>query len=170
MARPRLPRQRSPARRPPRVRRAIDIVIAIAAALAVPRFAAAALGESAASVAADRKALGATARGVTQRRGYSIHELASGSSTVREYVTPGGVVFAVAWNGLAHPDLTPLLGAYAAEYEQADRDQPRVPGRRRRHVGTERLVVEKWGHMRDLHGRAYAPALVPAGVKLDAIR
>jgi len=31
-------------------------------------------------------------------------------------------------------------------------------------------VVETWGHMRAMRGRAYVPALVPAGVALDEIR
>jgi hypothetical protein len=32
------------------------------------------------------------------------------------------------------------------------------------------VVVEKWGHMRNLQGRAYAPALMPQGVSVDEIR
>jgi hypothetical protein len=32
------------------------------------------------------------------------------------------------------------------------------------------VVVERWGHMRDLHGRAYLPALLPDGVTVDDLQ
>jgi hypothetical protein len=130
----------------------------------------AALGEPASSIAEDRKALRAAARATVSRDGYSVEEMQSGGVTLREYVSPDGRVFAIAWDGLAHPDLKPLLGSYAGEYEAASAAAPRAPGRRSHRLRSDRLVVERWGHMRDRHGRAYAPALVPAGVELDAIR
>jgi len=37
-------------------------------------------------------------------------------------------------------------------------------------VRTDRVVVEKWGNMRNLQGRAYAPALIPPGVSIDEIK
>lgn len=130
----------------------------------------AALGEPASSIAGDREALRAAARATVARDGYSVEEMRSGSVTLREYVSPDGRVFAIAWDGLAHPDLKPLLGSYAGEYEAASAAAPRAPGRRSQRLQSDRLVVERWGHMRDRHGRAYAPALVPSGVALDAIR
>ena len=66
----------------------------------------------------------------TDRNGYTVQELRSDSVTLREYVAPTGVIFAIAWNGLIHPDLTPLLGSYAGEYGTALRHSPREPGRR----------------------------------------
>ncbi len=139
-------------------------------ALVVAAPARAALGEPASSIATDRSALRAKARATVSRDGYSVEEMRTGSVTLREYVSPDGRVFAIAWDGLAHPDLKPLLGAYAAEYEAASRAAPRTPGRRSQRLRSDRLVVERWGHMRDRHGRAYDPALLPAGVTLDAIR
>lgn len=130
----------------------------------------AALGESSDSITLDKKALSAVRRTTTVRNGYTIHEIASDSTVVREYVSPSGIVFGIAWNGLIHPDLTQLLGAYAGEYEETLRQTPRQPGRRRLQVKTNRLVVEKWGHMRNLQGRAYAPSLIPPGVSIDEIR
>lgn len=129
----------------------------------------AALGEGAASVDEDAKVLAASRGGTSEHGLYRVETVTSGSGTMREYVSASGVVFAVAWNGVAHPDLRPMLGSYAGEYESALARTPRAPGRRHQQVTTGRLVVEKWGHMRDLHGRAYAPALVPAGVSLDEI-
>ena len=128
------------------------------------------LGESADSITSDRKALSGMRRATTARNGYTIHEIDSDATVVREYVSPSGIVFGITWNGLIHPDLTQLLGAYAGEYEEALRQTPRQPGRRRLQVKTNRVIVEKWGHMRNLQGRAYAPDLIPPGVRIDEIR
>jgi len=128
------------------------------------------IGESADSVDSDRKVLSAVRGATTVRDGYTVHEVSSGATTVREYVSPAGTVFAVAWNGLAHPDLTLLLGAYAGEYENALQQTPRKRGQRTLRVQANRVVVEKWGHIRNLQGRAYAPDLIPPGVSIDAIK
>jgi len=128
------------------------------------------LGESDDSIASDEKALSAVRGAAAVRNGYTVHELQSNSTTIREYVSPSGVVFGIAWNGRGHPDLTPLLGSYAGEYNEALRQTPREPGRRPFSVKTDRVVVEKWGHMRNLKGRAYAPALIPPGVSVDEIK
>ena len=134
------------------------------------RQALATLGEPAASVESDRKALSAGERATTPRAGYTVQEVVSDANAVREYISSAGIVFAIAWNGLTHPDLAPLLGAYAGEYRQALRQTPRKPGRRSLQVKGNRVVVEKWGHMRNLQGRAYAPALIPSGVSADEIK
>ena len=130
----------------------------------------AALGETRDSVESDREKLTAVRGVVTDHRDYTVHEIKTASTALREYVTPAGVVFAIAWNGLVHPDLTELLGSYAEEYREALRKSPRKHGRRHLRVKSDRVVVEKWGHIRDLKGRAYAPDLIPAGVSIDAIK
>jgi hypothetical protein len=128
------------------------------------------LGESDDSIASDEKTLSAVRGAAAVRNGFTVHEIQSNATTVREYVSPSGVVFGIAWNGQIHPDLTPLLGTYAGEYNEALRQTPREPGRRPFSVKTDRVVVEKWGHMRNLQGRAYAPALIPPGVSIDDIK
>jgi hypothetical protein len=128
------------------------------------------LGESAESVAADRKALSAVRGATTISPGYTVQEVRSETITVREYVSPSGIVFGIAWTGLTHPDLTPLLGSYNFEYQQALVQTRRQRGRRHVQVKTDRIIVEKWGHMRNLQGRAYAPALIPQGVSVDEIK
>ncbi|MGC9977131.1 MAG: DUF2844 domain-containing protein [Thermodesulfovibrionales bacterium] len=128
------------------------------------------LGGSIESVDSDGKALSAARRAATVRNGYSVREINSDSVAVREYVSPSGVVFGIAWNGLIHPDLAQLLGSYAGAYQEALQRTPREPDRRRLRVKTDQIVVEKWGHMRNLQGRAYAPALIPKGVSIDEIR
>lgn len=152
-----------------RMLRTLAPVLAAVGVLAAPP-ARAALGEAEDSVSSDRAALTAVARGKTDRGAYTVHELERGATTIREYVSPQGIVFAVTWAGLANPDLRTLLGAYAAEYEQAAGQAPRVKGKRARRVAADHVVVDRWGHMRDVHGRAYAPGLVPEGVSLDEIR
>ena len=141
-----------------------------AAMLAQAGHSQATLGESADSIAADQKALVAVRPSTTVRNGYTVQEVKSDAVVVREYISPAGIVFAVAWHGLIHPDLTPLLGSYAAEYETALRQTPHQPGRRNLQVKTNQVIVEKWGQMRNLQGRAYVPALIPPGVSIDEIQ
>jgi hypothetical protein len=141
-----------------------------AAFLAAPGPVKAALGESADVVAPDQTALAAKQGSKTVRNGYTVQELGSDSVTLREYVAPNGIIFAIAWNGLIHPDLPPLLGSYAGEYQTALRHTQRKPGSRHRKIETDQVVVEKWGHMRNLQGRAYVPALIPPGVSIDEIK
>ncbi len=140
------------------------------ASFALCRIAEATLGQPAESLASDRKALSAARGETTVRSNYTIEEVKSDSVTVREYISPSGLVFGIAWNGLIHPDLAPLLGSYAGEYDEARKQTPRRWGRRFSEVKTPRIVVEKWGHMRNLQGRAYAPALIPPGVSIDEIK
>ena len=136
---------------------------------AVPAFAT--LGGTVDSIQADAKTLSATMGPAANLGSYTIYTLTSTATTLREYVSPSGVVFALAWNGLFQPEVTPLLGSYAGEYQQALQSSPRQPGVRSSFVvKASRVVVERWGHMRNMQGRAYAPDLVPQGVSLDAIR
>jgi hypothetical protein len=128
------------------------------------------LGQPADSVESDRIALSAVRGGTTMQNGYTVQEINYGGTAVREYVSSSGVVFAVAWNGIRHPDLTALLGSYADQYRRTLQQTPRQPGVRHLSVRTDGVVVEKWGHVRDLRGRAYAPDLIPPGLDIDEIR
>jgi hypothetical protein len=130
----------------------------------------AALGESADSVSSDQTAIAAKRVSKTVQNGYTVQELGSDSVILREYISSTGIIFAIAWNGLIHPDLTTLLGSYAGEYGAALRFAQREHGNRHRKIETDQVVVEKWGHMRNLQGRAYVPALIPSGVNVDEIK
>jgi len=138
--------------------------------LATAQQAQAALGQSIDSVASDRKTLSAVQRATTTRTGYSVQELKSDANLVREYISPSGVVFAIAWNGLSHPDLTPLLGTYVGEYQEALRHAVSQKGKRHSQVKATNVIVEKWGHMRNMQGRAYIPTSIPNGVSIDEIK
>lgn len=128
------------------------------------------LGESVKTVESDRKALSGVRGATSAGEGYTVQEFESNATTVREYVSPDGIVFGLAWKGLVEPDLTQLLGNYAEEYQQAVREAPHRRGSRRSRVKTDQIVVEKWGHMRSLQGRAYVPDLIPSGVSVNEIR
>lgn len=96
--------------------------------------------------------------------------LADGSS-IREFVTPAGRVFAVAWSTRFKPDLVSLLGAHADTYATAASEALRQPGIRH-HVELRRgdLVVQSTAHLNAHVGTAWLQSLVPQGVGVDALR
>src|SRR5271165_3859423 len=78
----------------------------------------AALGDNSASVQADAVQMNGTQHSVSGAR-YTIQEIRTANGqTVREFVSPGGSVFAVAWEGPTTPDLQQLLGSYFAQFRQ----------------------------------------------------
>src|SRR5438874_1346274 len=81
----------------------------------------AALGGDINSVVADQAQMKAQRR-VTQTAAYSIHEMQSQAGTVREFVSPGGKVFGVAWQGQTLPNFQQVLGSY---YDQFIKSAPR---------------------------------------------
>lgn len=103
---------------------------------------------------------------------YTVYEFDMGGTFIREFISNStGIVFAIAWEGLVHPDLTGLLGTYANEFTEGLKQTPPIPGNRFQHtVSTENMVVNKWGLMNNLHGRAYLPSLIPTGVLLNEIK
>ena len=128
------------------------------------------LGEPVKTVESDRKALSASPVTADVNANYTIHQFNVDGTSIREYVSPSGIVFGLAWNGLTHPDLTQLLGSYTTEYKEAQGRTPRRHGERRVQVKADHVVVEKWGHMRNLQGRAYVSDLIPTGVTTDEIK
>jgi hypothetical protein len=139
----------------------------------------AALGDNAASVLTDQASMKGTLRS-TDNRTYVLHEITmSSGAKVREFVTPGGAVFGVAWEGQVPPDFQLLLGAYFQQAQQASAAQraasqpdgaPVRRGRGPTVIETPGLVLYQTGHMRSFHGQAYIPQLVPQGVQASEIR
>jgi Protein of unknown function (DUF2844) len=101
--------------------------------------------------------------------GYTVHDIAAGTVSIKEYVSKDGYVFAVTWHGNIHPDLSILLGSHFGEFKQMEEKTPLGKGRRMRTVKTSKIVVARGGHMRALEGRAYQPELVPPGVKVEEL-
>ncbi len=127
------------------------------------------LGDSAASVLNDQARMKGTLRSV-DRKTYVMHEItAPTGTTVREYVSPAGVVFGVAWEGQFPPDLQQLLGPYYEQARQAA-PEPERHGRAPISIQTPGLVVQQTGHPRSFHGQAYIPQLIPQDVKSSDIR
>lgn len=150
---------------------ALFLVLGLSVALlGVVRRTEATLGGSVNSVATDRRMMTAVQGTTTVHNSYTVHEFETSSTTVREYVSAKGIVFGLSWKGLMEPDLTQLLGSYASDYLNALAKSARRHGSRQLQVKTRTVVVEKWGHMRSLQGRAYAPDLIPSGVSIDEIR
>lgn len=129
----------------------------------------AALGAPSATVEQDREKLNAAHR-TEPRAGYTVHILEGPGTTVRQYASPAGIIFGLAWNhqtGLL--DLQGLFGPYYAEYAQALADQS-PPHRRAHRMTTDHLVIERGGRMGAVWGRAWVLPLLPPGISEDHIQ
>jgi len=100
---------------------------------------------------------------------FKVHEYQLASGTlVREYLSPAGSVFAVAWSGPLMPNLEDLLGTYFGQYTRAVELERAGPGPVT--VQRQGLVVHSAGHMRACSGKAYLPELLPINVTAQEIR
>jgi hypothetical protein len=135
-----------------------------------PARAPATLGGTLDSIESDRRALFAVRGSSESHSAFTVHQIDRDGTFVREYVSFDNVVFAIAWNGIRSPDLNTLLGSYAARYRKAVAQAPHQPGMRHNTINTDDIIVQRWGQVGDLQGRAYVPALVPAGVSIDEIK
>jgi hypothetical protein len=127
------------------------------------------LGGDAASVETDRARMKAAVARALPAQKYTVHEMqGTNGQVIREYVSPAGTVFAVAWSGPQMPDLRQLFGAYFGVYQQAAR--AKRAGRGPLHISQSDLVVHSGGHMRAFSGLAYVPQLVPQDVAISEIK
>lgn len=134
--------------------------------LSIPAFCA--LGEDVSSVASDQVRLKASVR-VLVANSYSVHEMKTPvGTTVRQFASPSGTVFAVSWQGFS-PDLHQLLGEYFDEYVASASSQRARRGRGV-YIDNGDLVVETGGHMRFAVGRAYLRSKVPQGVDANVLQ
>lgn len=145
------------------------VILMVILTTALPAFAA--LGGDASSVQADQARMQGSLR-TTQAEAYTLHEIRAATGTVvREYVSPSGKVFAVAWQGPWPPDMRQLLATYFAQYQQALQSQANSrAGRRPLLIQQPGFVVQSGGHMRSFAGRAYIPQMLPQGVSAEEIR
>jgi Protein of unknown function (DUF2844) len=126
------------------------------------------LGGNISTIQADQEHMKGTRR-VISSAAYSVHEIqTSTGTTVREFVSPAGTVFGVAWQGPWNPDLRQLLGQYFGQYSQAV--QNKRAGRGPVSIRQGGLVVEAGGHMRSFFGKAYLPQMMPQGVTSEVIK
>lgn len=133
--------------------------------------ASATLGQPASSIEKDMNSLAAIRKKAIVHSLYRMQEIGSDFTHIREYSSSStGIVFGIAWDGPTPPNLTQLLGSYSSEYEEALKNTPKIRGRRNQMIKTDSVVVEHWGHMRNLQGRAYDPRLIPEGVAVSEIK
>jgi hypothetical protein len=101
---------------------------------------------------------------------YVKHEITMPTGqVVREFVSPEGTVFGVAWQGQFQPDLQQVLGSYFEPMRQAAAAQQRH-GHGPVSVETSGFVFRQAGNARNFHGSAYVPAMVPQGVDVSEIQ
>lgn len=129
----------------------------------------AALGEPVDSVQRDHEALLGTTLTVTPMQAYDVHEttIADGT-TIRQYVSRSGTVFAVAWSGRSLPSLQVLLGKHYDAYVTA------AAAHRGSHhvfnVATPDFVLSITRITRASSGSAHVPALLPPGTSVQELR
>lgn len=146
-------------------------LLAAVAALCTPA-AHAVLGEDLASVQADALRLGA-ARRTSAGPLMQVQTLTMpDGGTVRQFATPQGRVFAVAWNTRHKPRLDALLGTHFAAYAEGGRRQQaqRAGVAHAARFAQGDLVVESSAHLTAHRGLAYLKSQWPAGLSLDALR
>ena len=125
------------------------------------------LGGDEASIQTDQAQMQGVRR-IARAATHVMHEIQTPSGTkVREYVSPAGKVFGVAWEGPFLPNLQQVLGPY---FEQLARAQSNRRGRGPLIIQLPGLVLYSGGHMRAFAGQAYVPNMLPQGVTAEAIR
>jgi len=138
-------------------------------ALLVCSHASGVLGGDVSTVAQDGARMKSDVR-VMPGMGYSVHEMRDPyGTTIREFVSPAGRVFAVYWQGPYAPDLRQLLGEYFDQYISAAANSGRTH-RRVMHLEAGDLVFECGGQMRSFVGRAYLRSKLPEGAGADVIQ
>lgn len=146
----------------------IALLILLASSALLPGIASAALGAPESSVQADAIEVRGSIK-VQERALYRVHEIQMPSGTlVREFVSPAGNVFAVAWRGPMMPNLRQTLGPYFDNYVAAAK--LKEAHHRFVQIHQDDLVVESAGHMRAFAGRAYLPKAIPSGVNLGDLQ
>jgi Protein of unknown function (DUF2844) len=131
----------------------------------------AALGGDVSTVQTDQVHMQGSLR-VIHSDAYDVHQIQSPSGiVVREYVSPAGKIFGIAWQGPWMPDMQQLLGDYFPQYADGAQAQAKErPGHRPLQVVQPGFVLQLLGHMRSFTGRAYVPGMVPPGTSPEVIR
>jgi hypothetical protein len=148
--------------RPGWVSGGVTALVLSACMLGFPCSASASLGRDVASVQIDQVRMRGDVH-VVEAAHHTVHEIrVPGGTRIREFVSPSGRVFGIAWQGPFRPDLQQLLGDYFHEFQEAAAAaKSRSSGRGPLRIATPELVVHMGGHLRAFFGRAYAPGLLP---------
>ncbi|MFC0402333.1 DUF2844 domain-containing protein [Paraburkholderia rhizosphaerae] len=88
-----------------------------------------------------------------------------GGTTIREYATGDGLIFAYTWQGPTMPNLDRLLGEYKASYRAKATALLATAGSlHASRVAQPDVIVDSGGQMRSYVGRAWLPAVIPPGI------
>ena len=130
----------------------------------------AALGQYEGSVSADQEFMKGQDR-VQAFQAYKVHQITTANgTTIREYVSPKGLVFGVSWQAQFMPDMQQLLGNYVTNLQSASPAQTQIRHLRGLSVKTSDFVFVNGGHMRFWSGHAYVPSLLPSNVSAGVVR
>ena len=130
----------------------------------------AALGQPESSVSADQQVLRGELRQEVHTT-YKVHQITAANGVVwREFASPAGMVFAISWQAPHMPNLEQMLGAGLVDLQVAL--QSAAPRRTRGPliIRTEKLIFVSGGHMRNFHGYAYIPGLLPPNVSPETLQ
>jgi hypothetical protein len=134
------------------------------------------LGESAPSLPSDRKVVHSALQNSSADSSASQYTLytvtTDGGTSVNEYASPQGTIFAVTWRGPMPPNLQQLFGTYYAQYQvavaaAAASDSASQGDHRHQNLSNDDLVVTATARQRYYRGRAFVRSLVPSGVVVD---
>lgn len=147
---------------------------ALALATLAPLAAYAALGAAPVArthaVAASRSLLQSSATSAsTPSTPYTVREATDAYGvTIREYVLPTNVVFAVTWQGPVRPDMRELLGSYFPNFTNPGEGRAHGIGPMVQHNSA--FHIESAGHTGYFFGKAFLPRLVPANVRMENLQ
>jgi hypothetical protein len=151
------------------------VKIAMALAALAPLASYAALGAAPVTrthtVAAPRSLLQSTATtgASAAAASYTLREAKDADGvTIREYVLPTNVVFAVTWQGPVRPDMSELLGSYFPNFANPGEGRTNGIGPMVQHNSA--FHIESAGHTGYFFGKAYLPSLVPANVRMETLQ
>ena len=95
--------------------------------------------------------------------------LATGTE-VHEYLDGAGTVFAVSWSGPFLPDLKDVLGVHFQAMVDHVHQHPGGGARAQLRLQSKDVVIFSGGRPGAFEGRAWVPALLPAGFDTSAVR
>jgi hypothetical protein len=156
------------------------VKIALATAMLLPLTSYAVLGGAPAPVSSTPMSLRATQQAASASNtpaafaaaptystaSYSVYESRDADGiTVREYVLPNNLVFAVTWQGPVRPDMNALLGSYFPNFVSAGEERLRGTGTLVQRNGE--LQIESAGRPGHFFGSASLPRLMPADLRAN---
>ncbi|WP_109480140.1 DUF2844 domain-containing protein [Paraburkholderia sp. C35] len=146
----------------------VSIVFALCANTFVTAEAHAELGGTSAALAAGDTATVRTLPGSAAKVRSTVD---AGGTTINEYTTGSGVIFAYTWQGPTMPDLGQLLGPYAQRLRTEAAAQFNATGSlHASRVDDPDVIIESGGQMRSYVGRAWLPQALPAGITQADLR